>query len=362
MFKVLIVGNGIAGLSLAWQFEQGGAETHVMADPYGARSTTAAAGVVNPVTGKRYAKSWRFEEHYRAAQDFYQSAERYFGQPFWRERPILRLLGSPEEANNWSRRAGSPEYGEFIFDAPDAGPWSPFTQPGHFFGLIRQAAQIDFASFTDQLVLYLEQKGRFRSDRYLLSTAKDDLRAFDAIVFCEGSAAAANPLFPNIPWQPAKGEGILVEFQDPALNSMLSETSGGPAVPMLKKEFVIAATQYHWNRLCWVGANYAWDFADHHPTPEAVPGLTESLKKMIQSPFIVKGQFAGIRQVTKDRRPVLGSSPILSRTYIFNGLGSKGGLQAPLWAGHLVRHVLEGTPLDPEVDIARFYGTRRKNL
>jgi glycine/D-amino acid oxidase-like deaminating enzyme len=75
---------------------------------------------------------------------------------------------------------------------------------------------------------------------------------------------------------------------------------------------------------------------------------------MIKTPFIVRGRFSGIRQVTKDRNAVLGASPACSKYYIFNGLGSKGGLLAPYWAAQLAAHLLDGAPLEPEADIRRF--------
>lgn len=355
MYQVLIVGNGIAGLALAWCLDRRGVQVSLIADPSTARSTSAAAGVVNPVTGKRYAKSWRFEEHRKAALEFYSDLEQCFGIPIWRERSIARLLGSAEEANNWSQRAGMPEFSDFISDAVDAGPWAPFVGSGDYFGMIRQSAQVDFTALTEQLVGYFREKSRFYTEKYHFDRIEEDVYRYDAIIFCEGAAAAGNPYFPDIPWKPAKGEGLLVEFQDAQLNRLLSEAEPNAPMPMLKKEIVIAAPGYHWNRLCWVGATYSWDMADHHPTQAMETSLITSLQNIVKTPFVVKGRFAGIRQVAKDRRPVLGASNLNPRVFIFNGLGSKGGLQAPLWAAQLADHILDGAPLDPEADIARFH-------
>lgn len=354
MAKVLIVGNGIAGLTLAWTLEQKGADVVLIADPAGARATTAAAGVINPVTGKRYAKSRRYEVFYAAARTFYQAIEQRFEADIWRERPIFRMLGSAEEANNWSQRAGTPEYSPFLQDAPDAGPWAQFVQPGHYFGRIEQSAQVDFSKLTEVLLPYFERRKALLPERLDYAQAAGLAARYDAIVFCEGAAGALNPFFPGIPWVPAKGEGLLVEFQDAALNALLFESEGDQTMPMLKKNLMIAAPRYRWNRLCWVGATYSWTYSDALPSPEGTAELTQALKNMIKTPFIVRGHFSGIRQVSKDRTAVLGASPVFPRFYLFNGLGSKGGLLAPYWAAQLAAHLLDGAPLEPEADIRRF--------
>jgi hypothetical protein len=40
---------------------------------------------------------------------------------------------------------------------------------------------------------------------------------------------------------------------------------------------------------------------------------------------------------------------------MFNGMGSKGVMIAPLFADHFIRHLEDRIPLNPEVDIKRFY-------
>jgi glycine oxidase len=354
MYKVLIVGDGIAGLTMAWTLEQQGADVTLIADPAGSRATTAAAGVVNPVTGKRYVKSRRYEAYYAAARTFYQALEQRFEADIWRERPIVRMLGSAEEANNWSQRAGTPEYSPFLQDAADAGPWAQFVQPGHYFGRIEQSAQVDFTKLTEVLLPYFERRNALLPERFDYAQAERMAAGYDAIVYCEGAAGGMNPFFPGIPWVPAKGEGLLVEFQDAALNALLLEGEGDRTMPMLKKNVLIAAPRYRWDRLCWVGATYNWTYSDALPSPEGTAEITEALQNMIQTPFIVRGRFSGIRQVTKDRNAVLGASPVFPKFYLFNGLGSKGGLLAPYWAAQLAAHLLDGAPLEPEADIRRF--------
>jgi glycine/D-amino acid oxidase-like deaminating enzyme len=48
----------------------------------------------------------------------------------------------------------------------------------------------------------------------------------------------------------------------------------------------------------------------------------------------------------------LGRHPAHPGVAVFNGLGSKGALQAPLYARMLVEHLLDGAPLEESVDVA----------
>ena len=71
----VIVGQGLAGTTLAWQLLRRGRSVLVIDREGGVTSSRIAAGLITPVTGKRLAKSWRWEELYPAAVAFYRSLE-----------------------------------------------------------------------------------------------------------------------------------------------------------------------------------------------------------------------------------------------------------------------------------------------
>ena len=74
---------------------------------------------------------------------------------------------------------------------------------------------------------------------------------------------------------------------------------------------------------------------------------------MLEARFDIVGHVAGVRPSVKDRRPFLGESRVRANVYIFNGLGTKGALLAPFWAEHLAKHLLEGKPIEQEVQVER---------
>lgn len=108
------------------------------------------------------------------------------------------------------------------------------------------------------------------------------------------------------------------------------------------------------NGLFWAGASYAWKFDDSGATEAEQNYLEGHLEKMLNVPYEVVRRMGAVRPTVKDRRPFIGRSPEQPNVYIFNGLGTKGALLAPYWAARFSEHILDGAPLDPEVDIRRF--------
>ena len=93
----LVVGHGIAGAILAYVLRQRGHRVLVY-DPGQANSASnVAAGLMNPVAGKRFALTWRAAELLPFAATFYRELEQHLNQPFFTEIPILKLFASVEE-------------------------------------------------------------------------------------------------------------------------------------------------------------------------------------------------------------------------------------------------------------------------
>ena len=99
----LVVGHGIAGATLAYVLRQRGHRVLVY-DPGQANSASnVAAGLMNPVAGKRFALSWRAAELLPAAAAFYRELERRYGQNFFTETPIFKIFSLARRAE---RHAG----------------------------------------------------------------------------------------------------------------------------------------------------------------------------------------------------------------------------------------------------------------
>jgi glycine/D-amino acid oxidase-like deaminating enzyme len=339
--KILIIGQGIAGTMLAHILERAGVQVVVAEANLPGRSSEVAAGIVNPVTGKRFVKSWRLDDFFLVAQYHYRALESLLGISVWEERPILRLLATPEEKNDWATRCAQTDYTEYMGERPNAGAWAPFLKPGFHIGVIHKAARVNFPTLLHAFREKARINGQLIDTPIQYGDIETLLGEYDRVVFCEGYRASENPYFPNLPWQLAKGEALLIRFQDSRANQVHD---------MLKKTSLIAPLG---DGLFWAGGSYQWHYPDLDPSLGERDYILQRLGEMLQAPFEVVGHVAGVRPSVKDRRPFLGESQVLSRVYIFNGLGTKGALLAPFWAEHLADHLLKGTPLDTTVAVGR---------
>lgn len=340
--KILIIGQGIAGTLLAWALRRRGVQVTIADGDLPGSASAVAAGIINPVTGKRFVKSWRFDDFFPVARATYQALEAELGVAIWHEQPILRLLATAEEANDWSLRCAQPEYVDFLQEKPDGGAWEAFVPPGFRFGLIRQAARVTFAPLLSAFREQLKKEGCF------LGSAMEDqdfsplLAVYDQIIFCDGYRSATHPLWSYLPWRPAKGEALLLRFDTSLPTADIRH--------MLKKTTLLVPLG---NGLFWAGASYQWYYPDLAPSVGERNLLLQNLRTMLAVPFEVVDHVAGVRPTVKDRRPFLGWHPERANIGIFNGLGTKGALLAPYWAVHFAQHILEGMPLDEEVDVRR---------
>lgn len=302
-------------------------------------SSNIAAGIVNPITGKRYAQSWRFDDFFPVAREFYAEAEDFFDIKIWHDLPILRLLPDIEAENDWALRSAKPGFSTYMEGGVGAGDWSEWLWPGFRFGQIRQAGRVDFLPFLQAYRRYAQEAGFFLPEAGRQSPDVL-LQDHDYVIYCEGARGASNPLFADLNWQVSKGEALLIRP-----HAVL------PAdLPMLKQKIMVVPLE---DGLFWCGANNEWNFDHTMPTVEGRQGIEEGLKEMLSVPYEVTGHYAAVRPTVKDRRPLLGCLPAQPRIGIFNGLGTKGGLLAPYWALQMADYLLSGKTIDPEVDIRR---------
>src|SRR5436190_10597768 len=94
---ILILGQGLAGTLLGWEFERGGIDFAITDLGHGIAASAVAAGIVNPITGQRLVKSWRIETLLPAARKTYREIETELGVRLWHEMRIRRLFANDRE-------------------------------------------------------------------------------------------------------------------------------------------------------------------------------------------------------------------------------------------------------------------------
>jgi glycine/D-amino acid oxidase-like deaminating enzyme len=85
--------------------------------------------------------------------------------------------------------------------------------------------------------------------------------------------------------------------------------------------------------------------------------LLEKLLAMANVDAEVLRHNAGVRPTVRDRRPLLGAST-QKNVYHFNGMGTRGVLNAPLLAAWMSDYLMRGAALPEEVCVDRFNDLR----
>ncbi len=346
MLDYIIVGQGIAGSMLGWFLEKAGKQFVLLEQDKPNSSSLVAAGLLNPITGRKFSKTWLAEEIFPFAESTYHEIENKLQQTLYQSFPLLHLFDSVKAQNDWSLRCASPGYTRFL-------------KSEEIIYLDNKKVKNDFGAFevggagrmyTEKLVpalrTYFQQQGKLRLQRFEQRALKliddgvqyEDLTAH-RIIFCEG--AAPNSFFTEIPYQYAKGECLLVRIKDFYPEYIIKGDAG--IIPWTEKD------------IYYIGATHHWHFTDEQPSPIGRQELEQNLQQVLRLPYEVIDHRAAIRPATHGRRPFIGLHPEHKQIGILNGLGTKGFSLAPYFAQHLVEHLEKGTALLPEVDVQRIY-------
>ncbi|MEO1998698.1 MAG: FAD-dependent oxidoreductase, partial [Planctomycetaceae bacterium] len=71
-FDYLIVGQGLAGTALAWSLTWRHRNILVVDRSRPSSASRVAAGLITPITGQRLTPTWRYNEFWPAAVEFYR--------------------------------------------------------------------------------------------------------------------------------------------------------------------------------------------------------------------------------------------------------------------------------------------------
>lgn len=316
-----ILGQGLAGTLLAWELERAGIPFVIVDAGHAASSSRVAAGIINPITGRRLVKSWRIDALRPLAEAAYRALEAELGVGVWRAMRVRRAFRDGRERRIFAEKQARGELAPFAGDGDDTGFW------------IEGAARVDTGALLIAARARWRAKGWLREERADGATA---LAAHGLVIDCTGAAGARGG---GVPWEFSKGEILTL------------------ATDGLDPEVIVNAG--HWllptgPGAAKVGATHEPGATDTTPTPAARALLETSARELGARDFHVTAHEAGVRVNLPDKHPVAGRWPGEPRRGVINGLGAKGVLLAPMLARQWVNHLTEGVPFDAEIDVARF--------
>ncbi|MCP4443367.1 MAG: FAD-binding oxidoreductase [Aureispira sp.] len=346
MLDYIIVGQGIAGTLVSHYLLKANKNIVVVDNNFHQSSSKLAAGLVNPITGRRFVKSWRIDQLIPFAQSAYQELEQELGIKIMLQKNVTWILSSPKMENDWMQRSSELELAPYIVLKEERLQNTEAFQNARSVIEFKQAGQVQLLGLMKAYRQKLQNQDAYLQENFDYSQLQIDqdgvkykhLKA-KRIIFCEGYQAMENPFFNYLPFWPAKGEVILVRIPNyPHQNKLIKHDV-----------FII----HLYDDIYWVGSSYIRKYETTEPTDIEQQQLAKRLASGLNLPFEIVDHQAAVRPTVRDRRPFLGQHPIHQSMYIFNGLGAKGSYLAPFFANYFVNYLEQGQPLDKEVDIQR---------
>lgn len=346
-YEYLIIGQGIGGTSVAWHLHDLEKSFQIVGDSSMPSSSRVAAGIFNPLTGKKLVKTWLADDLFPYARAFYGNLEEKLGRKFMHTTPIYRPFRSIEEQNTYLAQTADPGISPYVANTPDPGGEMPYVN-ADFGGLeVVQSGWIDLPVLLDASRSYFQERRLYIEAAFAtddLSRTDDGVewqgKRFRTVIFCQGFFALENSWFNWLPFTPVKGQ-ILEIATEATLKSYIIN-QGIFALPVTE------------NRMK-VGATYSWNPLDWEVTDVATEELVAKLQGLLRTGYKLMGAQAGIRPSVRDRRPLIGIHPEFSNISIFNGLGTKGVTLAPFLAKAFCNHLIYGKELNPLVNIKRYF-------
>lgn len=341
---VLIVGQGVSGTMLSWFLHQQKISFVVIDEERPNSASRVAAGMINPVTGRRYSLTWMIDDVLPWAKKTYAELSDFFDTSFIQHKNIIDFFPSAQMQDSFVKRVT--EANPYLRTFPDQNRFNDYFNYSYGCGEICPAYVVNLSSLLHQWRCFISETGRLIEQPFQAAQLqlKDDGVQYGSItakhiVFCDGIEGLQNPWFQSLPYSANKGESLLLKVDLPREN-------------IYKKSMVLAPVD---EDLFWFGATYAWDFKDDLPSAEFLNRSKAYLAEWLKVPFEIIEHKAAIRPATLERRPFVGFHPSHPRVGLLNGMGTKGISLAPYFAHQLVQHILYKTAITDAADVQRFH-------
>ena len=342
---VLIVGQGLCGTFLSWALYKEGKTFMVIDDGAENTSSKIAAGIINPVTGRRYVTTWMIEELVDCAKIAYKELGGFLETPLIFQKSVIDFFPSAQMRNAFVERIT--ENDTYLHTYPDQNSFNPYFNYDFGCGEVRPAYIVNVQTLLALWRKKILEKGALKEEKFFpeeLKVEPDTISyqniTAQKIIFCDGVASTQNRWFSLLPFSPNKGEALYIECKDL------------PTSHIFKKGLVLAPLPAE--NTFWLGSNYQWEFEDERPSEKFYQQATQLLSHWLKVPYKVLGHKAAIRPATLERRPFLGFHPRYPAIGILNGMGTKGTSLAPFFANQLAQNIVYNFPVLPEADVHRF--------
>ena len=353
MEQLLIVGGGLAGTILAAEAHYRGISFRWVMSPNIPTASLAAYGMCNPVHFKNKVPTWQAEKLFNQSKLFFESWQESADTRFYMDMPVHHLVVDDAEFIQWRQNVESTSLWKFTTGEPQ-DQLLPLVQNMYRGSiLINHSFFVDIPAFIQQiqhrLIDFIEyEEFDFTRLEHQAESVNYREGIYERIIFAEGCAGHTNPYFKQVPFNPCKGQILILEIPDLALSTAIHKKV--VLLPLGNSRFIC-------------GATYEWDDLGIETTERGRVELLTDLQLILGSQFSLKviDQKAGVRPTISDRRPVVGWHPVLPNIGILNGFGTRGLLVGPACASNLLNSWQKGEPIMDDWNVHRFKKRILKN-
>src|SRR5829696_258318 len=162
---VLIIGQGLCGTLLSWCLHKEGKKYVVIDDNADNASSKVAAGIINPVTGRRYVNTWMVEELLAFTQIAYKEFGDYLGTQLMFHKSIIDFFPSPQMLNAFVDRVS--ENDTYLHPYPDQNRFNQYFNYDFGCGEIRPAYTVNVQSLLTLWRQKLVEQNSLQADRFI---------------------------------------------------------------------------------------------------------------------------------------------------------------------------------------------------
>ena len=330
--QYLIIGQGIAGTLLSYEFWKRGKSFLVIDQPHNISKASLVAGaIINPVNVNRWTMVRDQENYIPTALQTYSDLERILGISLVEEKSMLVFHDDEGEQQLFKKAQSSSSLYMHLPARGDITLANLFFSGKYGIAKVAPVWKIDASKLLSAWSGFLKSKDLlkeeyFNTEECLITPGGVAFKEICAekIIFCEGAKAVHNPLFNKLPFTKNRGEALLL------------------SVPDLPRGYI-----YHYGirlapaakDLWWCGSNYQWQFNNVLPDPNWRMQTEATLRQWLTIPFKVVDHVVAERPTTAGQQFLAGIHPAMSSAAIFNGLGTKGFSCGPALASALCRQL-----------------------